>query len=276
MPYIAVAEDNSGPIELYYEDHGAGPAVVLVHGFPTSGRTWEKQAAALYRAGFRVVSYDRRGFGQSSMPAFGYEFDTLAADLRALISTLELRDVALVGFGMGGGEVARYFGRYGSGGVRRAAFISSITPALFSGAEDTDDGALTCIERMQAEINNDRFAFARRYLSHVYTTDGIGESLASPDVLARDADIAAAASFLAMHDCVGSWAEDFRTDLAQVDVPSLVLHGMGDRIAPLEITGRRMPAHLPNATLTVLEDAPHGLTWTHAARVNTALLEFLR
>jgi non-heme chloroperoxidase len=249
---------------------------VLVHGFPTSGRSWEKQVAALYRAGFRVVAYDRRGFGHSSMPAFGYDFETLTADLRTLITTLELRDVALVGFGMGGGEVARYFGRYGSGGVRRAAFISSITPALFADAEDADGGALTCLERMQVEINTDRFAFARRFLAHAYTADGVMDSPASPDVLARDADIAAAASFVAMHDSVGSWAEDFRSDLARVGVPALVIHGTGDRIAPIATTGRRMPAYLANATLTALEGAPHGLTWTHAARVNAALLEFLR
>jgi pimeloyl-ACP methyl ester carboxylesterase len=276
MPYIAVAEDNSAPIELYYEDHGAGPAVVLVHDFPSSGRSWENQVVALYRAGFRVIAYDRRGFGQSSMPAFGYDFDTLAADLRGLIATLELRDVALVGCGMGGGDIARYIGRYGTPGVRRVAFIASITPGLDTDAEGMACGALFDAPDIQLELDSDRYAFARSFIAEVYNADvGLGSAV-SRDKLERDAAVAAAASPLAMLDFVAAWRGDFRTDLARIDVPSLIVHGDCDRIAPLAHTARRAQDYLLRSTLTVLEGAPHGLIWTHATSVNAALLEFLR
>jgi non-heme chloroperoxidase len=276
MPYIAVAEDNSAPIDLYYEDHGAGPAVVLVHGFPTSGRSWEKQVIALYRAGFRVVAYDRRGFGRSSMPAFGYDFDTLAADLHALIATLELRDVTLVGCGMGGGEVARYFGLYGADRVHRAAFVSSITPALYSNAHSFEAIDATKLLGKQQEIEADRFSFARRFIADAYNAGSSASSIVTSDVLERDADIAATASLIAMSDSVAAWSEDFGSDLAQINVPSLVIHGDCDRIAPMAITARRMPTYLDKAALLVLEGAPHAIIWTHAALVNTALLNFLR
>jgi len=264
MPYIAVAEDNSAPIELYYEDHGAGPAVVLVHGFPSSGRAWEKQVVALYRAGYRVVAYDRRGFGQSSMPAFGYDFDTLASDLHALVTTLDLRDVALVGSGMGGGEVARYFGRYGAERVRRVAFISSITPGLEPAG----------LHAMQREVEDDRFAFARRFVTDTYNA-GYSSLRVSDAVIERDIAIAASASPIAMHDTIAALRENFSSNLAKIHVPSLVVHGDGDRIAPVAITASRMPAHLAAATLIVLQGAPHNLIWTDAPRVNDALLEFL-
>lgn len=265
MPYIAVAEDNSAPIDLYYEDHGAGPAVVLVHGFPSSGRSWEKQLVALYRAGFRVITYDRRGFGQSSMPAFGYDFNTLAGDLHALIATLELRDVTLVGCGMGGGEVARYFGRYGAERVARAAFVSSMTPALNMN-----------LRAMQLEIEADRFAFARSFIADGYRAGNSVDLHVSRDVLERDASIAATASPVAMYETIAAWSEDFRSNLARINVPSLVIHGEGDCIAPIDATARRMPQYLDRPTLTVLEGAPHALIWTHATRVNAALLNFLR
>jgi non-heme chloroperoxidase len=266
MPYVAVAEDNSASIDLYYEDHGAGPAVVLVHGFASSSRSWEKQVVALYRSGFRVVAYDRRGFGQSSMPAFGYDFDTLAADLHALVGVLELRDVALVGFGMGGGEVARYFGRYRPENIRRVAFISSITPS-----HEVGD-----LAQAQSEIDADRFAFARRFISNTYSVDNTSGPHAGTELLQRDVAIAAAASPIAMHDCLGAWREDFRTDLALVNVPSLILHGDHDRVTPLDSTAQHMPAYLDRPTLTVIAGAPHQLIWTHAADVNAALLQFLR
>ncbi|HEY3674980.1 MAG TPA: alpha/beta hydrolase [Candidatus Tumulicola sp.] len=265
MPYVAVAEDNSAPIDLYYEDHGAGPAVVLVHGFASSSRSWEKQVVALYRAGFRVVAYDRRGFGQSSMPAFGYDFNTLAADLHALIGILQLRDVALVGFGMGGGDVARYSGRYGPAGVRRVGFISSITPHL-----DVPN-----LSNMQSEIETDRFAFARSFIADTYKVDSSTGPHASIEVLQRDFGLAAAASPIAMSDSISAWREDFRSDLAVIKVPTLVIHGDRDRIAPFATTAQRMPAYLDRPTLTVVEGAPHQLIWTHASTINTALLHFL-
>jgi non-heme chloroperoxidase len=266
MPYVAVAEDNSASIDLYYEDHGAGPAVVLVHGFPTSSRSWEKQIVALYRAGFRVVAYDRRGFGQSSMPAFGYDYNTLTNDLHALIDILELRDVTLVGFGMGAGEVARYFGRYGSDGVRRAAFISSITPAFASDK----------LEHLQSEIENDRFAFARRFIANTYTVDSGNGPDVSSEVLARDFAIAANTSPIAMHDCIAAWRDDFRNDLALINVPALIIHGDRDHIAPFATTGNRMSSSLDLSTLALIEGAPHACTWTHSALVNAALLNFLQ
>ena len=276
MPYIAVAEDNSGPIELYYEDHGAGPAVVLVHGFASSARSWEEQVVALYRGGFRVIAYDRRGFGQSSKPAFGYDIDTLTTDLHALIATLELHDLTLVGFGMGGGEVARYFGRYDGKGVRRAAFVSSITPTLSASPDNPGGIDENSYARMRAEIDTDRFAFARGFIADVYNIGDTFDTNVSRDVLERDAAIAAAASPFALHATVAASGEDFRVDLARIDVPTLVIHGDRDRIAPVATTAGRMPGYLSDCTLTVLEGAPHGCVWTHAALVNAALLQFLR
>jgi len=263
MPYIAVAEDNSGPIDLYFEDHGAGPAVILVHGFLSSSRAWEKQIVALYHAGFRVVAYDRRGFGRSSKPAFGYDFDTLAADLHSLITTLELRDVALAGFGLGGADIARYFSQYGSKGVRSATFISGIAPVF-----DAD--------RVQHEIDADRYAFSRRFIVSVYAAGQSHERSVSNELLERDAAIAAEASPFALHDAAVAWREDFRSDLDLIDTPTLIVHGDSDRITPLDVMARRTLTHIHNATLTVIEGAPHGLFWTHASSVNRAMLEFLR
>ncbi len=226
----------------------------------------EKQVVALCRAGFRVVAYDRRGFGQSSMPSFGYDFNTLAADLHTLIGVLELRDVTLVGFGMGGGEVARYFGRYGAERVLRAAFVSSITPML----------ELPDLERMQSQINVDRFAFARGYIGDTYNSDGVSSQNVSRDFLDREAAIAAIASPIAAYESLGAWRTDFRSDLEGVDVPILVLHGDSDRIAPLSETAQRMPAHVRRLTLTILEGAPHGLTWTHAHKSTPHSFTFSR
>jgi len=273
MPYIAVAEDNSGPIDLYFEDHGAGKAVVLVHGFVSSSRSWEKQIVALYHAGLRVVAYDRRGFGRSSKPAFGYDFDTLAADLHALITTLELRDVALAGFGMGGADIARYVSRYGNKGVRSATFISGIAPVPDATPEGIDE---IDAARVQREIDADRYAFSTRYIARAYATGNPLERNVSHELLERDAAVAAEASPFALHDAVAAWREDFRTDLALIDIPTLVVHGDSDRVVPLRVMERRTLAHLHNPTLTVIEGAPHGLFWTHASSLNSAMLEFLR
>jgi non-heme chloroperoxidase len=275
MPYISVGTENSRSIDLYYEDHGSGPPVVLIHGWPLSGRSWEKQVPALLSAGHRVVTYDRRGFGESSKPTFGYEYDTLASDLHALVTELDLTDAALVGFSMGGGEVARYLGTHGSKRVRKAAFLAAVPPFLGKAPDNPDgvDGAI--FDGIQQGLVADRPAFLAGFLQNFYNVDVLGGKRVSDELVRLSWTIAAGASPTATIACVSAWPTDFRKDLAKIDVPTLVVHGDADRIVPLDISGRRTHAAVRGSRLVVLKDAPHGLTWTHAEEVNRALVEFL-
>lgn len=276
MPYLTVGKENSGTIDLYYEDHGSGNPVVLIHGWPLSGRSWEKQVPALLEAGYRVITYDRRGFGDSSKPTFGYDYDTLAADLHALMTKLDLRDAALAGFSMGGGEVARYLGAYGSERVRRAAFLAAIPPFLLKTADNPAgvDGAI--FEGIKRDLAADRPAFLAAFLSNFYNVDVLGGKHISDDFVRLSWNIASGASPTATLACVSAWLTDFRKDLAKIDVPALVVHGDADRIVPLDVSGRRTHEAVGASRLVVVKDGPHGLTWTHAEEVNRALLEFLQ
>lgn len=275
MPYLPVGEENSGKIELYYEDHGTGRPVVLIHGWPLSGRSWEKQVPALVAAGYRVITYDRRGFGESSKPLFGYDYDTLAEDLQKLLTKLFLRDAALVGFSMGGGEVARYMGTYGSERVSQAAFIAAIPPYLLKAPDNPVgiDGSL--FEGIKAGISADRLAFLSGFLSNFYNVDVLGGTRVSDDLVRHSWNIAAGASPKGTLDCVSAWLTDFRGDLARINIPTLVVHGDADRILPLAATGERTHELVPGSRLEVVHGGPHGLTWTHAEEVNRALLSFL-
>jgi non-heme chloroperoxidase len=275
MPTITVGKENSGDIELYYEDHGSGSPVVLVHGWPLSGASWEKQVPVLLEAGHRVIMYDRRGFGESSKPATGYEYDTFAEDLHKLVTTLNLHEAALVGFSMGGGEVARYLGKYGSKRVSKAVFIASIPPFLLKTADNPEgvDGAV--FEGIKKGIAADRLAFLSQFLSNFYNVDVLRGKQISDQAVQLSWNIAAGASPKGTLDCVSAWLTDFRNDLKRIDVPTLVVHGDADRILPLAATGKRTQEFVKGSKLVVVEGGPHGLTWTHAEKVNRELLAFL-
>jgi non-heme chloroperoxidase len=274
--YITVGQENSTPIELYYEDHGSGKPVVLIHGWPLSGASWEKQVAALLAGGHRVITYDRRGFGRSSQPSIGYEYDTFAEDLNKLLTTLDLRDVALVGFSMGGGEVARYLGAHGSDRVRKAVFISSVSPFLLKTADNPAGVDGTVFEGINQAIAADRLAFLSEFLRNFYNVDVLGGKLISEQVVQQSWNVAAGASAKGSLDCVTAWYTDFRKDLPKIDVPALVIHGDADRIVPIAASGELTAKAVKGARKVVIQGGPHGLTWTHADQVNKELLDFLK
>jgi non-heme chloroperoxidase len=275
MPYITVGKENSSDIELYYEDHGSGQPIVLIHGYPLSGASWEKQLPVLLEAGYRVITYDRRGFGKSSQPATGYNYDTFAEDLHKLVSQLKLRDFILAGFSMGGGEVARYLGKYGSSGVSKAVIISGVPPYLLKTADNPEgvDGAV--FAGIQKAVAADRYAFFTGFFHNFYNTDVFLGKRVSEQAVQASWNIAASASALASFACVPTWHEDFRQDLASIDVPTLVIQGDADRILPIAATGRRTAKLIKGAREVVVKDGPHCITWTHAEEVNAELLSFL-
>jgi len=275
MPYVTVGKENSGNIDLYYEDHGAGRPVVLIHGWPLSSKSWEKQVPALIDAGYRVVAYDRRGFGNSAKPAFGYDYDTLAEDLHKLMMELDLTGATLVGFSMGGGEVARYLGTYGSDRVDSAVFISAIPPFLLKTSENPEGVDGSVFDGIMESIIADRPAFLSGFFSEFYNVDVLGGDRISDEVVRFSWNIAATASPRGTLDSVSAWLTDFRGDLRSIDVPVLVIHGDADRIVPFAASGKRIPGLIRESRLVVVEGGPHGIIWTHAGRVNRELLDFL-
>jgi len=275
MPYITVGTENSAPIELYYEDHGEGQPVVLIHGYPLDGHSWEKQARAILDNGYRVIAYDRRGFGQSSQPTTGYDFDTFAADLKTLLDTLDLTDVVLVGFSMGTGEVGRYLGAYGSERVAKAAFLASLEPYLLQADDNPTGVPASVFEGIEQAATGDRFAWFDDFYQNFYNLDENLGSRISEAAVRGSWQVATAASWYASSAVVHTWHTDFRADIEKIDVPALILHGTADRILPIDATGREFTKRLPDARYVEIEGAPHGLLWTHADEVTTALLEFL-
>ncbi|MFI8339346.1 alpha/beta fold hydrolase [Streptomyces sp. NPDC085639] len=276
MPYIKVAEGNTAPVELYYEDHGTGQPVVLIHGWPLSGASWEKQTAALLAAGHRVITYDRRGFGRSDQPADGYDYDTFASDLNEVLTALDLRDAVLVGFSMGTGEVTRYLGTYGSGRIARAVMIGVVPPFLLR-TEDNPGGVDAGVFKgIEDAITADRFAFMTSFFADFYNVDVLGGERISEEAVRASWNVAVGASAKGTLDCVQAWLTDFRADLPRIDVPTLIIHGDADRTLPIEATAVPLAQSIADARLTVVPGGPHGLTWTHAAEVNAALLAFLR
>jgi len=275
MPYVTVSKENSGNIELYYEDHGSGKPVVLIHGYPLSGASWEKQVPVLLNAGHRVVTYDRRGFGNSSQPTEGYNYDTFAEDLHKLIAHLKLQDFALVGFSMGGGEIVRYFGKYGSKGVSKAVIMSGVPPFLLKTGDNPEGLDDSVFEGIQKAIAADRYAFFTEFFKNFYNTDLYLGTRVSDQVVQASWNVAAGASATASLACVPTWHEDFRKDLSRVDVPTLVIHGDHDRVVPLAAAGQRTAKLVKGARLVVAKGGPHCITWTHADEVNRELLSFL-
>lgn len=276
MPYVTVGEENSGAVDLYYEDHGAGKPVVLLHGWPQSGRAWEKQVPALVEAGYRVITYDRRGFGASSKPWHGYEYDTLTRDLDRLMTKLDLREATLVGFSMSGGEVARYPAAYGTSRVSRVAFIAAITPALLKVEGNPDGIDLSVFDGMRAGIKADRPAFLTQFLANFFNLDLMLGKRISEEAVRMMWNIAAQASPKGTYDLVAAWGTDFRNDLRRLELPTLVVHGDADRIVPIAVSGKRTHKLIKGSKLVTIAGAPHGLYWTHAEELNAALLEFLK
>jgi len=275
MAYVTVDKENSGNIDLYYEDHGSGKPVVLIHGYPLSGASWEKQVPVLLAAGHRVITYDRRGFGKSSQPATGYNYDTFAQDLHKLVTHLELREVALIGFSMGGGEVARYLGKYGSKSVSRAIIISGVPPFLLKTPENPEGVDGSVFDGIQKAVVADRYAFFADFFKNFYNLDLLLGKRVSEQVVQSSCNVAAGSSAIASLACVPTWHEDFRNDLARIDVPTLVIQGDADRILPIAASGLRTAKLIKGGRLLVVKDGPHCVTWTHAEQVNNELLEFL-
>jgi non-heme chloroperoxidase len=273
--YIKVGQENSTPIELYYEDHGSGSPVVLIHGWPLSGVSWEKQTTALLAAGHRVITYDRRGFGKSSRPAIGYNYDTFAADLDVVLSTLNLVNASLVGFSMGSGEVTRYIGKYGAKRVRKAVLIGTLGPYLVKTADNPEGVDRSVFDGIKTAVKADRPAFLMDFLRNFYNYDVTGGKLVSERVLEDNWNVAAGASATGTRDCVDAWIEDFRQDIARNTVPTLILHGDADRILPPDASSRRQAKMIKNAKFVEIPGGPHGLLWTHADQINSELVTFL-
>lgn len=276
MPYATVATQDDQPVELYYETQGTGKPVVLIHGWPLSGRAWEAQLPALVEAGYQVITYDRRGFGQSSKPWNGYDYDTLAQDLKGLMEALDLQDATIVGFSMGGGEVARYLGKYGSERVSKAVLASAVPPYLFK-ADDNPDGGLeeADIQGFLDGVSDDRIDFLNDFTKNFFTPKD-GKLLVSKPMRLYNRDIAAFASAKATFDCVKSFSyTDFRDDLKAFDVPTLVIHGDADQIVPFEASGERSHDMIADSKLHVVEGGPHGINVTHSEEFNKTLIAFL-
>jgi non-heme chloroperoxidase len=275
MASITVGTENSTPVELYYEDHGSGRPVVLIHGWPLSGRSWEAQVPALVDAGYRVITYDRRGFGQSSQPWTGYDYDTFAADLKALLDHLDVTDATLVGFSMGGGEVVRYIGTYGTDRVSKAVLAAAVPPFLFK-SDDNPDGGLddATIAAFEGGVKGDRAAFVDGFATNFFTAGD--ELVISEQQRAYAVSLAAVASPKGTLDCIAAFGRtDFRDDVAKIQIPTLVIHGDSDGIVPFEVSGKRSAESIAGSELVVIKGGPHGVNATHPAEFNQALLAFL-
>ena len=275
MSYLTIGEENSGSIDLYYEDHGAGPPVVLIHGYPLSSRAWDRQVPVLLEAGHRVITYDRRGFGRSSQPTAGYDYNTFAADLNALLEHLNLHDAVLAGHSMGTGEATRYLGRYGSGRVAKGVLVSPIPPFLLQTGDNPEGLPAGLFDGFIQAATADTPAWMKGFLDNFYNIDVLGGTLVSDQAFQASWNIAAAASATAAVTCISTWETDFRDDLAKIDVPMLVIQGDADRILPYSNTGKRLPGLIKDMHLVVIDGGPHAISWTHADQLNHALLDFL-
>jgi pimeloyl-ACP methyl ester carboxylesterase len=278
MSYITVGQENSTDIELYYEDHGTGQAVVLIHGYPLDGSSWERQSRELLAAGYRVITYDRRGFGGSSKVGVGYDYDTFAADLDAVLTTLDVTDAILVGFSMGTGEVGRYIGTYGTARVAKAAFLAPLEPFLLHTDDNPTGVPQSVFDGIEEAAKGDRFAWFTGFYNDFYNLDeNLGSRISQPAV-DNSWRVAVGSAPVAAYAVVPTWIEDFRADVAAVRdaaIPTLILQGTADRILPIDSTGRVFHAAVPDAEYVEIEGAPHGLLWTHTEEVNAALLAFV-
>lgn len=275
MHYIEVGKENSATIDLHYQDHGSGKPIILLHGWPLNERSWEAQVPVLLANGYRVISYARRGFGESSKPATGYNYDTFADDLHAIITKLDLKDITLVGFSMGTGEVARYISQYGDERIEKAIFISGILPALLKIENNPEGIEKSVFDDMIKKCIEDRPAFIARFLKDFYSHSIVGRKAVSEEMFKFSWNLAMEASGIATTNCIDAWGEDFREDIKKIKVPSLVIHGSGDKITPIDICGKRLKEMLPGCEYLEIDGGPHGLLASHAEEVNAALVRFL-
>jgi non-heme chloroperoxidase len=275
MAKVTVGQENGTDIEIYYEDHGSGQPVVLIHGYPLNGASWEKQERVLLDRGYRVITYDRRGFGQSSQPTIGYDYDTFAADLHTLIQYLDLRDMVLCGFSMGTGEVTRYLGSYGSERVRKAVLMGAIPPFLLKTPDNPEGVDASVFDGIKEAVAKDRPAYFKEFLDNFYNVDKLHPARISDQAWANSFNVAVAASWYAAYACVDTWLTDFRADLPKIDVPVLLIHGNEDRILPYQNTAARLPGLIKDLKFVTVEGGPHNVAWTFPEVVNPALLEFL-
>ena len=279
MGTITVGTENSTSIELNYEDHGSGQPVVLIHGYPLNGDSWELQSRELIDAGYRVVTYDRRGFGGSSKVGVGYDYDTFAADLNALLEALDLREVILVGFSMGTGELARYVRQYGTDRIAKLAFLASLEPFLVERDDNPGGVPQDVFDGIVEAARSDRYAWFTQFFQNFYNLDETLGSRISEEVVRANWATAVSSAPVAAYAVVPAWIEDFRPDVEAVrdaGLPTLILHGTADNILPVDVTGRRFHELVPAAEYVEIEGAPHGLLWTHAAEVNESLLRFVK
>jgi non-heme chloroperoxidase len=275
MPFIKVGQENTGSIELYYEDHGSGHPVVLIHGYPLSGRAWDKQVPVLLEDGHRVITYDRRGFGKSSQPVTGYDYDTFASDLHGLLETLDLRNVTLVGHSMGTGEVTRYLGRFGSERVSKGVLASAIPPFLLQTGDNPEGLPASLFDGFMDNARQDNTAWMTAFLDNFFNIDKFRGTLVSDQYYQSCWNLAVSASATAAVACIPTWETDFRADLPKIDVPILVIHGNDDRVLPYDKTAQRLPGLIKDMQLVTIEQGPHAIAWTHADQVNSALLKFM-
>jgi non-heme chloroperoxidase len=278
MPFVKVGTENSAEIEIHYNDHGSGKPIVLIHGYPLDGNSWERQERVLLENGYRCISYDRRGFGLSSQPTTGYDYDTFAADLKSLLDHLALgEDVVLAGFSMGTGEVTRYLGRYGSAGVSKAALFGVIPPFLLQTDDNPKGVPGGVFEGIKQQVVADRYKWFDDFFANFYNTDVLAPDRIGDAALRASFQVAAGASPYASYACVDTWLTDFREDLPKIDIPTLVVHGTADRILPFEATAARLRDEKLIADLTFVEvqDGPHNIGWTYPDETNAALLDFL-
>lgn len=275
MGTIAVGRENSASIDLYYEDQGDGGVVVLLAGWPFDARSWEPQLHPLLEAGHRVVAYDRRGFGRSSRPIQGYDFDTLASDLDTLLSQLDLHDVTLVGFSLGTGELARYIGTFGTERLRRCVFIESLAPSFVKTADNPNGVDEAVVADVQKSILADRPAWLTGMLENFLNLDKYRGARVSDDFVHSLWNAGVDASPWATWACVPTWLEDFSDDIKRIDIPTLILHGSDDRILSVAGQGRRLHAALPDARYVEIGGGPHIVGVTHAEEVNRELLAFV-
>jgi pimeloyl-ACP methyl ester carboxylesterase len=275
MSYIKVGQENSQSIEIYYEDHGFGAPVVLIHGWPLNGDAWEKQTVALLAAGYRVITYDRRGFGRSSKPGVGYNYDTFAADLNALLSTLDLTGISLVGHSMGTGEITRYIGKYGTQRLRKAVLIGTLGPYLVKASDNPEGVDPKVFDDTRAGLKADRTVALMEFLKNFYSVGGADGKRVSERVIEANWAVAIGASPIGTVACVDAWIEDFRKDIAYNDVPTMIIHGDDDRILPPDATSRRQARMIKNVKYVEIKGGSHGITWTRAEEINPELLRFL-
>ncbi|MEV0040833.1 alpha/beta fold hydrolase [Streptomyces sp. NPDC056909] len=276
MPFVTVGQENTGSIDIYYEDHGMGQPVILIHGYPLDGHSWEKQERVLLATGYRVITYDRRGSGNSSRPTFGYDYDTFAEDLRILIDHLGISDAVLVGFSMGTGEVTRYLGKYGSGRISKAVLLGAIPPFLLKTDDNPEGLDRSVFEDIKSAIAADRPAYMKVFVNNLYNVDQYRGSRISDEAWTFSFNTALAISAHAAYACVDTWLTDFRADLPNIDVPVLLMHGTDDRVLPYVNTAKRLPGLIKDLTFVTVDGGPHNIAWTHSEIVNPALMDFLK